>query len=157
MRSRTVDKIVLPDDGNLLTQIAAGDLDVAIIGQLPAAQLPLHDQLEPRPLEMEGFHAPLGRRRLIEELLKDPPGDPHGAFVPADDDAELDAIPVIVPSRIFGKGEKHCGLPGEEGMMLLHCSIMAGACRATAEVGTISRATLTRILASNAIFGVKLL
>jgi hypothetical protein len=62
MRSRTVEVIMLPDHWNLLTQIAASDLDVAIIGQLPEAQLPLHDQLEPRPLEMEGFHARLGRR-----------------------------------------------------------------------------------------------
>jgi hypothetical protein len=101
-----------------------------VISTLPSsvncrgAQFPLHDQLEPRPLEMEGFHAPLGRRRLIEEMLKDPPGDPHGAFVLADNDAELDAIAVIVPGRIFGKCERHCGPPGEGDMMFLYCSIM---------------------------------
>jgi hypothetical protein len=124
MRSRTVEEIVLPDYRNLFTQIAAGDLDVAIIGQLSAAQLPLHNQLEPRPLEMEGFHALLGRRRLIEEMLKDPPGDPHGALVLADDDAELDAIAVIVPGRIFGKSEKHCRSAEEEDLMFPYCSIM---------------------------------
>ena len=36
-----------------LTKIAPGDLDIAVIGQLPAAQLALDDWLEPRPLEME--------------------------------------------------------------------------------------------------------
>ena len=134
MRSRTVEEIVLPDHGNHLTQIAAVDLDVAIIGQPPAAQLPLHDQLEPRPLEMEGFHTPLGRRRLIEEMLKDPPGDPHGAFVLADDDAELDAIAVIVPGHIFGKCEKHSGSPGKEAMMFPYCSIMPEYAEQEAEV-----------------------
>jgi hypothetical protein len=73
---------------------------------------------------MEGFHAPLGRRRLIEEMLKDLPGDPHDAFVLADDDAELDTILVIVPGHIFGKCEKHSGSPGKEAMMFPYCSIM---------------------------------
>jgi hypothetical protein len=33
-----------------LAQIAPGDLDVAVIGQLAAVQLPFHDHLEPGPL-----------------------------------------------------------------------------------------------------------
>jgi hypothetical protein len=116
----------------------AGDLDVTIIGQLPAAQLPLHDQLKPRPLEMEGFHALLGRRRLIEELLKDPPGDPHSAFVLADDDAELDAIALIVPGRIFGKREKH-RTPGGRRHAVPLLFYHPGMCRATAEVDELAR------------------
>jgi hypothetical protein len=54
-------------------QIAPGDLDVAVIGQLPLSQLALDRQLEACPLEMEGFNATLRGRRLIEQPLEDPP------------------------------------------------------------------------------------
>ena len=47
---------------------------------------------------MERLHAAFRRRRLIEETLKDPPVDPHPALVSAVDDAELDGIPVRIPS-----------------------------------------------------------
>jgi hypothetical protein len=42
------------------------DLDVTILNQLPSAQLPLDDHLEPGALEMESLDAPLGGRALIE-------------------------------------------------------------------------------------------
>jgi hypothetical protein len=48
-------------------QISARDLDDAIVGQLPAAQLRLDDKLEPRSLEVECLHAAFRRRRLIED------------------------------------------------------------------------------------------
>ena len=38
------------------------------------------------------------RRRLIEETLEDPPGDPHGALIWIEDDAELDGIAVGIPT-----------------------------------------------------------
>ena len=42
-------------------QIATGDLDIPIVGQLPAANLPFGDQFEPRPVKMVGFEAAFGR------------------------------------------------------------------------------------------------
>jgi hypothetical protein len=64
----------------LFAEITAGDLDTAIISQLPAAQLALDDKLKPGPLEMQRLQASFGRRRLIEQPLERP-GDPDGALV----------------------------------------------------------------------------
>ncbi len=66
----------LTDRRRLLAQIASGDLNIAIIGQLPPTQLSLRDHLETGPLEVECFKAPLRRRALIEEPLEDPAGHP---------------------------------------------------------------------------------
>jgi hypothetical protein len=60
-------KLLGPYRRRLLAQITPGDFDVATVGQLPATRLPLGSHLEPRPLEMECLHAPLGRRTLIEQ------------------------------------------------------------------------------------------
>jgi len=43
--------------GIAFAQVAPGDLDIAIIGQLPPSQLPFDRKLEPGPLEVEGFEA----------------------------------------------------------------------------------------------------
>jgi hypothetical protein len=40
-----------------LAQIAPGDLDIAIVSQLAAANLPLCDEFEPGPMKMIGFEA----------------------------------------------------------------------------------------------------
>jgi hypothetical protein len=40
-----------------LPQIATGDLDISIVGQLPAANLPFGDEFEPSPVQMVGFEA----------------------------------------------------------------------------------------------------
>ena len=36
-------------------QVATGDLDISIVGQLPAANLPLGDEFEPGPVQVVGF------------------------------------------------------------------------------------------------------
>jgi hypothetical protein len=41
------------------SQIATGDLDIAIIGQLSAANLPFGDQFEPSPMKMVAFKTAL--------------------------------------------------------------------------------------------------
>jgi hypothetical protein len=41
-----------------------GDLDIPIIGQLLAVNLPLADEFEPSPMKMAGFHAAFRRGRL---------------------------------------------------------------------------------------------
>jgi hypothetical protein len=39
-------------------QIATGDLNIPVVGQLPAANLPLGDDFEPCPVKVIGFEAP---------------------------------------------------------------------------------------------------
>src|ERR1700680_4813785 len=95
-----------------LTQISAYDLDITVVGQLPATNLPLSDQFEPGPMKMIGFKAPFGCGRLVEQGLEHPPADTHDAFILADPDAELDDGPFGVPVRIRGKTEEHCDLLG---------------------------------------------
>jgi hypothetical protein len=41
-------------------QIATGDLDIPVVGQLPAANLPLGNEFEPGPMKMVRFEAALG-------------------------------------------------------------------------------------------------
>src|SRR5437763_12172844 len=48
--------------GIAVTQIAPGDLDIPIIGQLPSSQLPFDRKLEAGSLEVKGFEATLRRR-----------------------------------------------------------------------------------------------
>jgi hypothetical protein len=42
-------------------QIATGDLDIPIVAQLPAANLPFGDEFEPCPVKVIGFEAAFGR------------------------------------------------------------------------------------------------
>ena len=109
----TVDGVdVSVDVSRVLEHLRApGDLDIAVVGQLPPSQLPFDRKLEPGPLEMEGFEATLRCRRLIEQMLKDAPSHAHGALVLAQQHRELDRIPVAVPPGVLGEGEEdHCRL-----------------------------------------------
>src|SRR5438477_3413685 len=90
--------------GITFTQIAPVDLDIAIVRQLPSSQLPLHRQLETGSLEVKGFEAPLGCRRLIDQSLKDAPMDAHGALVLAKHNGELDRSPLVIPTSVLGEG-----------------------------------------------------
>jgi hypothetical protein len=58
-------------------------------GQLSPPQLPFGDALEPGPLEIVGFDAPLGSRPLGAQPLEYAPRDPDHAAVFADLDPEL--------------------------------------------------------------------
>jgi hypothetical protein len=89
------------------SEIPPANFDIAIVGQLPAAQLAFGYQFEPGPLKMVGFEAPLGCRALREQALKDPPADPHNASIFADLHAEFDGHSIGVPPGILGKCEKH--------------------------------------------------
>jgi hypothetical protein len=97
-----------------------GDLDIAGLGQLSPPQLPLRNHLEPGALEMVCLDAPFGRRTLVQEALEDPTSNPHCALIGAEDNSELDSIPIVVPAGIFGKLEKQhtCDLQ-EEGANVL--------------------------------------
>src|SRR5215813_12438647 len=103
--------VALSRRSDFLTQIMTRDLHIAILRQLPAAQLALGDQLESRALEVERRQAQLRCRALIQEVLEDPPTDPCGALIRTENCAEFQGIAVVVPSSIVGKLEKqHCDL-----------------------------------------------
>jgi catechol 2,3-dioxygenase-like lactoylglutathione lyase family enzyme len=109
-----LEQAALADWRRLLAQIAPADFHVAVFGQLPAAQFPLDDYLETRPLEMERLHASLGRRALVEQRLEGAPANSRGSLIRTQDYGKLDAIAFVVPAGVFGKLEKqHCGLRGE--------------------------------------------
>jgi hypothetical protein len=63
------------------TQVATGDLDVAIVGQLPAANLSLGDKFEPSPVNVIAFDAPFWRWGLGEQNLEDAPGNADHALI----------------------------------------------------------------------------
>jgi hypothetical protein len=44
-----------------LPQIATGDLDIAVVGQLPLPKFPLSDKFEPGAVKMAGFEAAFRR------------------------------------------------------------------------------------------------
>jgi hypothetical protein len=90
-----------------LTQIPPADLDVPILAQLLAAQLPLVDALEPGPLEIVGFDAPLGRGPPRQQPLEDAARDPDHTLVLADLDPELNGLPVGIPARVLADISGH--------------------------------------------------
>ncbi len=61
-RYRAIEEVALTYRKTSLPQIADRNLDICVVGQLPATDLPLGDQFEPRPLWMVLFQAPPGRR-----------------------------------------------------------------------------------------------
>jgi hypothetical protein len=69
-------------------QVTPADLDIGIVGQLPAAHLPLGDQFEPGPMHIVGFQAALGCRGLVEEALEYASRNPNDTFMLAHADAE---------------------------------------------------------------------
>jgi hypothetical protein len=103
-------------------QIATGDLDIPVLGQLAATNLPLGDEFEPGPVEVIGFEAPFRRAGFRKQDLEDAPGNPHDALIFADADAELDSVPVGVPPGVGRKTKEHYNLLGGEGIMFLYCS-----------------------------------
>jgi hypothetical protein len=104
------------------TEISAGDLDIGIIGQLPAAQFAFGDKFEPGALKMVGFEAPLRRRGLREQALKDPSTDAYNAPLLADLNPEFDGHSVWVPPSILGECEEHGEPPLEQ--TFVQCSRM---------------------------------
>jgi hypothetical protein len=88
-------------------QIASGELDVTVFGQLAPAQLPLSDTLKPGPLEIVRLDAALGRGPLRQQALKHAPRHPDHAVVFADLDPELDGLLLGVPAGVLGESEEH--------------------------------------------------
>src|SRR5215469_12699620 len=97
--------------GCSLPQIATGDLDIAIVGQLPPSNLPLCDEFESGPVKMVGFEASFGRGGLRKQDLENAPGNAHHTLILAHPDVELDDGALGIPSCVRRKSEKH-GRPG---------------------------------------------
>jgi hypothetical protein len=89
------------------TQIATGDLDIAVVGQLAATKFPLGDEFEPGPMKMVDFEAAFGRRGLWKQDLEDAPGNANDAFILADADTEFDGGALRVPPGVGRKAEEH--------------------------------------------------
>jgi hypothetical protein len=98
-------------------QIAPGDLDIAVLGQLPPPKFALSDEFKPGSVEMVGFEAAFGRESLREQDLKHAPGNSYHTLVFADTDAELDGVAVGVPPGVGWEAEEHVS-PG----MFCECS-----------------------------------
>jgi hypothetical protein len=92
------------------SQIATGDFDIAVVGQLPAANLPFGDDFESAAVKVVGFEAPFRRAGFRKQDLEDAPGNPHDALIFADADAELDDGALGVPPGVGRKSEKHRSL-----------------------------------------------
>jgi hypothetical protein len=101
-----------------LSEISAGDFDVAVIGQLPLPNLALGDQFEPGPVEMISFEAALGCRGLGQQDLENAPGNPNDAIVFTNLDAELDDGAIGIPTGIRRETEEH-----EPPTMFCQCSV----------------------------------
>jgi hypothetical protein len=69
--------------------------------------LPLNRKLETGALEVKGFDATLGCRRLIEQSLEDASRNTDGALVLAEQHLELDRAPLVIPVSVVGEGEEH--------------------------------------------------
>jgi hypothetical protein len=88
-------------------EVATSDLDIPIVRQLPAANLPLGDEFEPGAVQMVGFEAPFWRGGLWKQDLEHAAGNTYDSLILADADAELDSVPVGVPPGVGRKSEKH--------------------------------------------------
>jgi hypothetical protein len=98
---------MLPCSAFSFPQIATGDLNIAVVGQLPPPNLPLSDEFEPRPVKMVDFEAAFGRRGLCKQDLKDASGNAHHALILAHTNPELDDGALGVPPSVGRKAKEH--------------------------------------------------
>lgn len=89
----------------LFAQISTCNFYVAFIGQLPASDLPLHDQFEPGSMEMIGFNAAFRRRHFRKNRLKDRPLYPHDPSTFANEQAA--AVSSGEPAGLHQIGSPH--------------------------------------------------
>jgi hypothetical protein len=92
-----------------IPKIATGDLDIAVVGQLPSTDLPFGGQFEPRPVKVIRFEAAFWRRSLWKQVLENAPGHAHHTLIFADAYTELDDGSLRVPASI-GRKAKNMGL-----------------------------------------------
>src|SRR6266481_2409271 len=106
--------------GRTLSQVATGDLDIAVFGQLALTDLTLGDAFEACSLQVIGLDAPLRGRPLRQQALKGAPRDADNPCVLPNPDAELDRLALGIPSDIIQKGkERHSD---SASITFLYCS-----------------------------------
>jgi hypothetical protein len=88
-------------------QIATGDLNIAVVGQLPSTNLPFGDQFEPRPVKVVRFEAAFRCRSLWKQDLENAPGHADDTLIVADAYTELDDGSLGVPASIGRKAKEH--------------------------------------------------
>jgi hypothetical protein len=84
---------------------------ISILGQLAATKFALSDEFEPGSVEMVGFEAPFRRVNLRKQYSEHAPANPDHALIFTHAVAELDGVPVGVPSGVRREAEEH-GRPG---------------------------------------------
>jgi hypothetical protein len=84
-----------------------GDLDIAIVGQLPPPKFALSDEFKPGPVKVEGFQAAFRCGGLRKQDLKHASGHANNAFILAQPDSELDGVSVGVPPGVGRKAKEH--------------------------------------------------
>ena len=102
-----------------LPQISAGDLDIAVVGQLAATKLPFGDEFEPGSVKVVGFQALLGCRGLIDQGLEHAPRHANDAFILAHADAELDDGALRIPPGVGRKRKNMRYLPRRQPRMFV--------------------------------------
>jgi hypothetical protein len=90
-----------------LPKVPAGQLDIAVLGQLAQAQLPLRSHLEPGAVEMISLDALLRGRAMAEKALQDAPRNADDALVFPNGNPELDGIVFGVPMSVRRETEEH--------------------------------------------------
>ncbi|HEY1431689.1 MAG TPA: hypothetical protein VGF39_08700 [Stellaceae bacterium] len=70
-------------------------------------QLPLGHSLEACSLQVVRFDTTLGSGSVGQQALEHTARYPHYAVVFANFDAELDNLPLGIPSSVIGKSEEH--------------------------------------------------
>src|SRR5438045_990357 len=91
-------------------QIATGDLNITVIGQLPPTNLPFGDEFEPRPVKVVRFEAAFRGPILWKQDLENASGPAHHTLIFADAYTELDDGSLGVPASI-GRKAKERGSP----------------------------------------------
>jgi len=100
-------------------EVAPRDLDIAVIGQLTATDLPFSYQFEPGPVQMVGLETACRGRGLAEQRPERAAMHAYNALVLPDPDAECDTASVVVPARIRWKGEEQRDLLIMEGVRVM--------------------------------------
>jgi hypothetical protein len=102
-----LERIALRDRLLLLAKVAAGDLDVALIGQPTLARLVLGDQLEAGPLQMVGLGTTPGRRAAVKKAPEHVAPNADDTFIFANPNAEFDGLTLGIPAGIVREGEEY--------------------------------------------------
>jgi len=71
--------------------------------------LSFDNALEPRPLWVVGFDAPLGGGPLGEQPLEHAPRHPDHAAVLTDLHPKLHGLPLVIPAGVLAEGQEHRG------------------------------------------------